>query len=310
MICITEGAHIPVKTCVALGFFDGLHKGHRAVLAEAHAHAPYAPAVFTFAARSFDAKGALKALLTEELKREAFASLGIHYLYAPDFEELRGFSAEDFVREVLVRRMNAAHCVCGYDFHFGRNASADASVLEALCKPHGIGVTVIPPLMEHGAAVSSTAIRQALSAGDMETANDLLGYPFTFRGEVVHGNAKGRTIRFPTINQYFAAGQAVPRYGVYASETLLHGEWRRSVTNIGVRPTVGEGEIPVAETFILDCEENLYGQNIAVRLHAYLRGEEKLPDFEALKARILADVEYVRGMAPLTDGKEVALWQQ
>lgn len=297
MINMTDTKSARAKTCVALGFFDGLHRGHRAVIktAVAYKEQGLSPAVFTFCSLSGTVKngGQPQNILSEELKQEQLAALGIEYFYSPPFEALRGMTAEDFVRQVLAERMNAAQCVCGYDFHFGRGAVADAAALTALCRPYGIGVTVVPPFRHNGVVVSSTAIRTHIKNGEIAAANELLGYAFMLKYEVIHGSQRGRTINVPTINQQLPETQVLPKFGVYASKTEVDGELYRSITNIGMKPTVGGVTSPLAETHILGYEGDLYGRTISVRLFAYVRDEEKYESFEALAARIRQDIATV-----------------
>ena len=284
------------KTCVALGFFDGLHRGHQAVIGEVFADDALAPAVFTFASRDAGFKAGAELLLSGELKAARLSAMGVEYLYSPDFEELRGMSAADFVRDILVGRLNAARCVCGYDFRFGRGAAADAADLAALCRPFGIAVTVVPPFCSEGQVVSSTAIRALIKDGAIERANALLGYPYLFAHEVIHGNARGRTINTPTINQLLPPSLVVPKFGVYATATEVDGRTYKSVTNIGVRPTVGDLTVPLAETHIIGFDGDLYGRTIPVSLHAFLRGEVRYASFDEMAQQIRRDLAHVKAM--------------
>lgn len=283
------------KTAVALGLFDGLHLGHRDVLRRVTELAAdgFCPAVFTFETDTVTSKGegGVEVLLSRELKYEFFERLGIAYLLSPDFAEIRSMSAEDFVRAILFERLNAGAVVCGKDFTFGRGGKSGAAELTTLCGEYGIQVIVIPPALVDGEVVSSTLIRKCITDGDIEKANRLLGYEFQFRLPVVKGNELGRTMNFPTINQYFPKRQIVPRFGVYYSRTEIDGKAYFSITNVGIKPTIGNETAPLAETYIMDYSGDLYGQSIRVSLNAFIRPEIKFSGVQALFAQIASDIE-------------------
>jgi riboflavin kinase/FMN adenylyltransferase len=174
--------------------------------------------------------------------------------------------------------------VCGADYRFGKGAKGDVELLSKLA-----GTIIVPPEKIGGIVVSSTEIKKFLMSGDIKSANLFLGEPYTVSGEVMHGRQFGRIINFPTVNQYFMPNQIVPKYGVYKSHTLGH----KSITNIGVRPTFDLGSIPVAETHILDFDEDLYGKVIDVHLTDFIREEKKFAGIDELKNCIANDVEMV-----------------
>ncbi|MFT3950501.1 MAG: riboflavin biosynthesis protein RibF [Oscillospiraceae bacterium] len=294
---LTQDGLIPQQRCaVALGLFDGVHIGHQAVIRRAASLRArgYAAAVFTFQTDSVTSKGRdgrLEMLLSDEMKWEKFERLGVDYLYTPPFSALKDMPPEEFVRSVLRGRLNACAAVCGEDFRFGRGARGDCYELKALGARYGIDVEILTHTVYHGAPVSSTAIRQAVRAGEIESANAMLGYPFGFRLPVVHGNAIGRKLNFPTINQLIPNGLVLPRFGVYAANAMVNGVSYRAVTNVGVKPTVSETDIrPCAETYLIDFNGDLYGQTVDVGLIGFLRAEQKFPSLEALKEQIAADL--------------------
>ena len=182
---------------------------------------------------------------------------------------------------------------CGYDFRFGRGGAGDAAALKRLCAPLGIAVEVVPEFRLAGREVSSTRIRALIAQGEVEEAGRLLGYPFAVEGSVGQGNHLGRTLQFPTVNQRLQEGMVQPRFGVYVSRTRAAGRWWPSVTNVGVKPTVGS-EWPVAETNLLGFSGDLYGAEIRVELLHFLRGEQKFASVEALREQIARDVQSAR----------------
>lgn len=284
------------RTAVALGLFDGVHRGHQDVLQHTVQAAgnSMSSAVFTFTPGTVKTKfDGHVSLLSPELKWERLAASGMSYCLTPDFSNLQGLSPNEFVRDILRDRMNAGIVVCGEDFRFGKAASAGWRELREMGKNYGMDVLVVPPLTAEGDVISSTRIRKALQLGDMELANRLLGYAFPLRLPVVKGNQLGRTLEFPTINQTIPSGQFLPKFGVYASYTLIEGERIPSITNIGVRPTVSGAREPLAETYILDWTGDLYGQTVEICLTQFIRPEIKFSGLDELKAQVQQDIEEV-----------------
>lgn len=278
-------------TAVALGFFDGVHRGHQAVIGRAVelAGEELAPAVFTFRpSGDMPARKSGGLLCTEEQKEEELRRLGVRLVASPGFEDIRGISGEDFVRENLFRGMRAKILCCGEDFRFGRGAALAVRELAGLCRELDIRLEVVPPVLEDGAPVSSTRIRAAVSAGEMETARRLLGRPFGICFPVEHGRRLGRRLGFPTINQVFPERFVLPRFGVYAAFVRWKGVLYPAVANVGVKPTVG-AERPLAETYIAGFEGDLYGEKVPVSLVSFLRPEQKFPSVDQLREQISRD---------------------
>lgn len=297
MIRIDRNTRPEKPVCTALGIFDGVHLGHRRVITEAVRHAQgtgTAPAVFTFNTSTVTTKGRLGALLTDEDKLMHFEELGAEYVYSADFSDLRELSPADFVRDILADRMHAVCAVCGENFHFGRGGTAGAEELKALCAEHGIEVVVVPPLMIGGGRVSSTRIRELLRSGGVSTANALLGYRYSLRLEVVRGAQLARSWDFPTINQVIPAELVKLRFGVYCVKVHIGDKEYAGVCNVGVKPTVGMSTPPLAETFILDFDGDLYGQMIKIEFCEFVRPEMKFAGFDELRAEIARNTEYTR----------------
>ena len=304
MVDLTGTNDVPKgSTAVAMGLFDGLHYGHRTVIKRAldiAAEFPgIDPAVFTFDTASVTSKGAggVEYILSHDTKFQLIDDLGVKYIYSPDFMNFKNLSGEEFVELVLYGKLAAKFVVCGEDFRFGSGASCGTDELNKLCRKHGIRVYTVPPVMEAGGhRISSTMIRKLINDGDIETANMLLGSHFSFRLPVAYGRQLGRQLDFPTINQYFPKKQVAPRFGVYASKTDIRGNVYRSITNIGIKPTVGS-EAPIAETYIIGLEGgDLYGEMVRVSLISFVRPEMKFESVEELKKQIASDTEAVKAI--------------
>ncbi|MHB1303372.1 MAG: bifunctional riboflavin kinase/FAD synthetase [Acidiphilium sp.] len=284
---------------VALGNFDGVHRGHLEVLHAAHAARPDVPrAVLSFEPHPrafFRPDDPPFRLMLEAERAAALEAAGVEILYELTFD--RDFSlltAEDFVMTVLHGGIGAAHLACGADFAFGHRRGGGVSFLGARAESLGIGLTVVPHLDDAEGPISSTRIRRLLQDGYPERAAALLGRPHAIRGVVAHGDARGRTIGFPTAN--LALGHHLePARGVYAvTARLADGSRRRGVANIGRRPTVAEGAISRLEAHLFDYDGDLYGQEIAVLLHHFIREERKFASFEELRGQIARDAEAAR----------------
>ena len=280
-------------TAVALGYFDGIHLGHRAVIgAAAQCRSQgLAPAVFTFA-KTPKRGTESEQLLCFERKVELLEEIGIEILYIIDFESAREKTPEQFVAEVLKGVFNAKRVFCGYNYHFGKNGSATGAELKTLCEKYGITAQFKSPVMIDGEPVSSTKIRAAIKDGDIKTADKMLGRDFAVISRSIEGSHIGSSIGTPTINQRFRSDSVLPKFGVYASEVILDGEKHIGVTNIGVKPTVSDANTPNCETWMpLYGGGELYGKRIEVRLKEFIRPEKRFDSLDELKKAIKADGE-------------------
>ncbi len=280
------------RRAVALGVFDGLHIGHRAVLAAACGVTDESGAILTATALSMTGVPKREAgrLLTAQREEQLLETLGTDEWIEMPFEAVRELSPEQFVKEILRELLQARMVCCGYNYRFGKDGVGTVQTLRELCEPLGIRVTVADAVQRDGGVISSTRVRQAVAAGDMELAAHLLGRPFSVELPVTNGDHRGRRWGIPTLNQVFPADYAVPRYGVYASLVVVGEHQYHAVTNVGVHPTVGGVQAPQAETWIQEFDGELYGQTVQVLLIRFLREEQCFSDVETLKAQIAADV--------------------
>ena len=284
---------------VALGNFDGVHLGHASVIRAAHAARPDAPlAVLTFEPHPreiFRPDDPPFRLTLSAERADALAALGVNLLYELPFNhEFSLMPAEAFVTDVLHRGLGAQHLVSGQDFAFGHRRGGDTPYLARKAEALGMGLTLVPPVTDAQGPLSSTRIRRALQDGYPERATADLGRPWAIRGFVSHGDKRGRTIGFPTANVPLGR-HLEPARGVYAvTVRLADGVCHKGVANIGRRPTVNAGLESRLEVNLFDFSGDLYGQDITVALHAYIRAEEKFSGLEALKAQIVRDAETAR----------------
>ncbi len=294
---ITGSNVVPAtKTAVALGVFDGIHIGHQAVIKKAvcYKELGLSPCVFTFDTKSVTSKGNLELLISDRLKFEIFDSMGVEYVYSPEFEDIKDITAEEFIKDIVAGKLNAGVTLCGENFHFGKGGKAGCYELQKLCEKYNIKCEIIPFTNYQGKPVCSTDIRKCIKDGEISKANEMLGYNFHFRAPVVKGNEIGRTLDFPTINQYFAQRHVIPKFGVYASEVFVNGKKYKGVSNVGVKPTIGHQSRPLCETYIIDFCANVYGDEVTVSLIEFIRPEHKFSSLEVLKDHIASDLKNVK----------------
>lgn len=302
-IANTSEFHIEEPTIVTIGKFDGRHRGHQKLMrtmTQLKKELGYATAIFTFSVspsivgRPDRPEGKPHRVITTNAERRSnIQKMGIDYLVEYPFtNETRHMSPEDFVRDILVRRMNARVMVVGPDCSFGYEGAGDVALLEALAKDCGYRVCVIEKEKDEQRDISSTYIREELDLGHIAKANELLGQPYAIHGEVVHGNHIGSTVLgFPTANILPPPNKRLPLFGVYISRVLVEGVYRAGITNVGRKPTVSGDNPAGVETYIFGIHQELYGQWIEVQLLEFDRGEKTFSSFEALKEQIEKDKE-------------------
>ncbi|HYN85261.1 MAG TPA: bifunctional riboflavin kinase/FAD synthetase [Pyrinomonadaceae bacterium] len=291
----TDNAEILRPTVLTLGVFDGLHLGHqlivRTVVERARA-ASAVPTVITFDPHPravLHPESAPPLLQTFDQKVEALSLLGVEQTivirFTPEFARVR---AEEFLRDVVRERLNAKEVYLGRGFAFGHEREGDIGLLRRVSDRLGFHADEVPEVRLRGTRISSSRIRELLAAGRVNLARRMLGRPYGVEGRVVRGDERGRLLGFPTANLR-PENRVIPRRGVYVTATLVEGAWRRSVTNVGVRPTFERDSDPSVETYVMDWEGDLYGDVVRVRFLHRLRDERKFSSVDELKAQIARD---------------------
>lgn len=296
MYCLDESVK-EKGSAVALGYFDGIHIGHKAVLNKALCEAReknLIPIVvlFDIHPRKLLSGKIPPMLTTEERKRGILKGMGFN-IFDFNFREGMNYSPEEFINKILVEKLNAKSVSCGFDYHYGKGGKGNAETLREALSRRNISFYSAEPVELGGEVVSSTQIRKLISQGNIEKANAMLGENFSYEFTVEKGDGRGRTMGFPTINQFFPEDFIEPRYGVYMSLTKIDGEIYLSVTNVGIRPTVSTDRMR-SETCILDFSGDLYGKRVQVQLVRFLRDETKFQSIEALTQAIEKDIENAR----------------
>lgn len=287
------------KRVIALGFFDGVHLGHGALLKlckQRSEELGAIPAAFTFdvSPASLIQKKPVPLLTTPPDRARIMRLLyGMEEVIVAHYDErMMRTPWRDFVVYYLVRDHGAVHLVAGHDFHFGYRGEGDPQKLQALCAELGVSCDIVPRVELEGITVSSTYIRSLIAGGEMARAVRFLGHPFVLTDKVAHGKKLGTTLGFPTVNLHLPEGLICPRYGVYVTEAVLeNGETYPAVTNIGVRPTVDDGNTVTVETFLLHFQGDLYGREVRLHFHDFLRPERKFASLEELRAEVMHNTE-------------------
>ena len=287
---------------IALGFFDGVHLGHAALLQRTVDEAVSRgcrPAVFTFSRPPKEVVTGVPCPLinSPEDRKDLMRRLyGIQEVFMVPFDqEMMTTAWDEFITEILVKRYHAVHLVAGHDHHFGHKNQGSPELLQAKCAELGLGCDIIPKVDVAGITVSSTYIRRLVELGQIERANRFLGHPHALTQQVRHGKQLGRTIGIPTANLVAPPHVLVPSHGVYVTRVILpDGSSYPAVTNVGTRPTVNDGVDVTVEPWILDFDGDLYGQQIRVDFYAHIRDEIRFDSLDALKAQIHADAETTR----------------
>lgn len=295
------------KTIYALGFFDGVHIGHAALLnacRELAEKAEYGAGVVTFEVHPETLTvGAAPGLITSAADRERILRNTFHMdtvVTLPFDEHMKTMPWQDFL-EMLQQQYHAAGFVCGEDFRFGHRGQGTAQLLKNYCGQKAIPFACVPEQTLNGIRVSSTYIRRQIETGDMATAVRFLGHPYILTGTVVPGKQLGRKLGIPTANLLLPDHVTIPRFGVYACRVMLDGVYYAAVTNIGIRPTVSGKGITV-EPWILDYSGDLYGREITLEFFHFLRPEQKFPSLEALKQEIQANAQASRELLKTYEG--------
>lgn len=276
-----------MKRAIALGTFDGLHKGHRAVL-DLPDDMKKTAVIFPLPPKAL-LSGEPRALMTEKDKCAALKKIGIDEIYTLDFNKVKDMPPEEFL-QFLKEKFAPDLISCGFNYHYGKNAAGNTEMLSNFCFKQGIEFKCHNPVCEGGEPVSSTRIRKFLKNGEIEAANALLTFPFSFTAEVISGDRRGRTIGFPTINQKYPSELIPLKFGVYKSKIIIDGAEYEGITNIGIRPTWKTDYI-ISETYIIGFSGDLYGKRITTMPTRFVRGEVKFSSVDELKKQIENDIK-------------------
>jgi riboflavin kinase/FMN adenylyltransferase len=292
-----NNANILRPTCLTLGVFDGLHLGHQRIMQTVVERAKATnttPTVITFDPHPrsvLSPQNAPPLLQTLDQRLAAFEFLGIGQTVVIRFDqEFAAIDADKFLRETVHERLQAKEVYLGKGFAFGKNRAGNIEMLRKISNDLGFFADEVPEVQLRGNRISSSKIRQFLQEGKVNLARRMLGRPYGVEGQIIHGFQRGRTIGFPTANLK-PKNRVVPKFGVYATATLIDNEWRRSITNVGVRPTFENETEPSVETFIFDFDADLYGDSLRLRFLHRIRDERKFNGIDELKAQIQKDTE-------------------
>lgn len=300
----TTAFKIEEETAVAIGKFDGFHRGHQKLLGylREQQEKGLKSVVFTFvpSPAAFFSDEPVRELSTVEEKRRIFESVGVDYLVEYPFcQETADMEPEIYIKEVLADRLHARCVVAGEDVSYGRRGAGDYRLLQEMAADYGYQVILVDKVLYGGREVSSTYVREEVENGNMELVEKLLGMPYHVGGEIIHGRKLGRTIGMPTVNLLPPTEKLLPPNGVYYSCVHLHsrgggmpydGRRLAAITNIGTKPTVDNGLIIGVETYIYDFDSDVYGEEMEVYLLKHKRPEMRFDGVESLKAQMAADI--------------------
>jgi riboflavin kinase/FMN adenylyltransferase len=279
-----------IKNAVAIGIFDGVHRGHRAVFDDLFAvsqRKKTLPCVMTF---SGSTKTLDRLILTESERLSAIENLGIKTIFNLKFDDIKNLSAEEFVK-LLKSEYEVSQIIVGEDFRFGKDRLGDIVSLKKICGEMGMGLTVTPEILYEKEKISSGRIRQLLEAGEITKANELLGYPFYYKSRVEHGREIGRSLGFPTINMAIQPEKVKIKQGVYICKVSFDGKTYDGITDFGIKPTVNYKGAPRLETYIHRFDGDLYEKEVTIIPQKFLREEIKFDSLEDLKTQMQRDIK-------------------
>ncbi|MBO7309792.1 MAG: bifunctional riboflavin kinase/FAD synthetase [Clostridia bacterium] len=295
---VYENADVQLKsnTVVALGCFDGVHIGHKAVIDRAKQVAlssglPLTVLTFSEPPRNFFYPFSTPLICSKAEKLKLLVELGADIIIClPLSEKILSISPKDFINDILASRLKAQHIVCGYNYTFGKNASGNTSLLQNECGGLDIEVSIVPKMTYNREPVSSSLIRQYISEGNTTAVSELLGRPFSITSTVVQGQHLARRLGFPTVNILPPQDTVLPKNGVYATRVRFDNKIKFGITNIGIRPTVNT-KITCAETHIFDFDGNLYEKELTVDFLHFLRQERKFESVEEMALQVKKDIK-------------------
>ena len=283
--------HSKKRTALTLGKFDGLHQGHQKLIERINLYTSQHQEVNRVLV-AFDIDREM--LLTIEERNARLQGQMDTLLLCPFTEEMRAKTAEAFIKEVIVNRLQAVYLAVGNDFRFGHQRAGTPEMMKEYGESFGFQVEVVTPAIDSGEVISSSRIRKELGKGKMRSVNRLLGYEYSLEGIVTYGRQIGRTLGFPTLNIVPPALKKLPPFGVYSCLVEIKGEWRSGICNLGIRPTVEEGLAVLAEAHLLDYHDDAYESPAKICLHEFIRPEMAFSSVAELKTQIDRDVQQVR----------------
>lgn len=298
-IIVNKNKVIEYETTVALGNFDGVHLGHRELInktIDLSKENGTVPSIFTF---DYDFNkfkiGSKDTSLTSKVQKESILDdLGIELLYIVNFcDVIKNMTPEEFVTEILIKKLNARVIIVGFNFKFGHKANGNVETLNELSKKYRFEVIVIPPIIKYGNLVSSTLIRQLINRGEVTQANKLLGRNYSMRGKVIRGKGRGTNLGFATANLECDVDYVSPKNGVYETIVNYNGKKYAGITNIGINPTFSDVSFSI-ETHILDFKEDIYGEYIEVEFLDFIRAEQKFDTVKHLVSQVKSDIEEIK----------------
>ena len=297
-----DGEFPKLTNCaVTMGKFDGIHRGHQKLVEKIKERKALGEQAVLFA---IDASSNM--ILTSQERASLLERMGVDVLVECRLDDrIRHMKAENFIKEILMGDLGASYVVVGEDNRFGFERKGTPELLKEFGRKYGFSVDILPKEMDGKRKISSTFIREELKKGNMEKISSLMGMDYFVEGDVVHGRGMGHKVLLPTTNLVPPKSKILPPNGVYVTTSYFDGRTYGGITNIGCKPTVGESFIGV-ETYLFDCDEDLYGKKCRVDFKKFLRPEKKFPSLEALKARLLADAENGRAYFQKIEEKQEA----
>ena len=295
-----DGEFPKLTNCaVTMGKFDGIHRGHQKLVEKIKERKALGEQAVLFA---IDASSNM--ILTSQERASLLERMGVDVLVECRLDDrIRHMKAENFIKEILMGDLGASYVVVGEDNRFGFERKGTPELLKEFGRKYGFSVDILPKEMDGKRKISSTFIREELKKGNMEKISSLMGMDYFVEGDVVHGRGMGHKVLLPTTNLVPPKSKILPPNGVYVTTSYFDGRTYGGITNIGCKPTVGESFIGV-ETYLFDCDEDLYGKKCRVDFKKFLRPEKKFPSLEALKARLLADAENGRAFFQKIEEKQ------
>ena len=300
IIEIKEYKETRFETAIALGNFDGVHKGHcdliKCMIKDANEKKLKSGLlVFDNHTKTVLTGEGPKTITSLEQKFNIFQELGVELIYRMKFDlEIMKLLPEEFVRDILVEKLNVKSVVVGFDYRFGHKAAGNADLLKQFGEKYNFNVIILEPIYINGELVSSTRIRELLQEGKIEEANDLLGRNYAIKGKVVGGKKLGNTLGWPTANIEPTDNYVIPKHGVYSTSTIIDREVYLSATSVGKNPTFKDEGLKI-ETHIIDFNKDIYGKEIELQFKHYIRNEIKFNNVEDLKQKVLEDITIAKG---------------